>query len=64
VYLDLSKGPKVGISLPSPEDGNRPGFRNVMFSSYFEFWMTGKVQKPSDFEHFTCFYHSFKLFAL
>jgi hypothetical protein len=32
--LALSKGPnRVGVSLPSLEDGNRSGFRNVVFSS-------------------------------
>jgi hypothetical protein len=29
----LPTGPnRVGISLPSPEEGNRPGFRNVVLS--------------------------------
>jgi hypothetical protein len=28
---------RVGVSLPSPEDGNRSSFRNVVFSSYLEF---------------------------
>jgi hypothetical protein len=27
----------VGVSLPSPEDGNRSSFRNVVFNSYLEF---------------------------
>jgi hypothetical protein len=32
--LALSKGPnKVGTCLPSPEDGNRSSFGNVVFSS-------------------------------
>jgi hypothetical protein len=32
--LALSKGPnRVGVSLPSPEDGNRSSLRNVVFSS-------------------------------
>jgi hypothetical protein len=32
--LALSKGPnRVGVSFPSPEDGNRSSFRNVVFSS-------------------------------
>jgi hypothetical protein len=30
--LALSKGPsRVGVSLPSPEDGNRSSFRNAVF---------------------------------
>jgi hypothetical protein len=37
----------VGVSLPSPEDGNRSSFRNVVFL-YLEFWTMEKVQIPSD----------------
>jgi hypothetical protein len=34
--LAPSKGPNsVGASLPSPEDGNRFSFQNIIFSSYF-----------------------------
>jgi hypothetical protein len=41
----LFKGPnRVGVSLTSPEDGNRSSFRNV-FSSYSEFLTIDKVQK-------------------
>jgi hypothetical protein len=44
--LALSKGPnRVGVSLPSPEDGNRSSFRNVVFSSYLEF---GTMDKPTN----------------
>jgi hypothetical protein len=33
--LALSQGPKwVGVFSPSPEDGNRSSFRNVVFSSF------------------------------
>jgi hypothetical protein len=36
-YLAISKGPKgVGVSLPSPEDGNRISFRNAVFSNCLE----------------------------
>jgi hypothetical protein len=43
--LALSKGPnRVGVSLPSPEDGNRTCFQNVFFS-YFEFQTMDKVHK-------------------
>jgi hypothetical protein len=32
--LALSKGPnRVGVSLPSPEDGKRSSFRNTVFFS-------------------------------
>jgi hypothetical protein len=50
--LALSKGPiRVGVSPPpSPEDGNRSSFRNVLFSNYLEFWMMDEVQKPIDSE--------------
>jgi hypothetical protein len=34
----VSKGPnKVGVSLPSPEDGKISNFRNFVFSSYLEY---------------------------
>jgi hypothetical protein len=36
--LALSKGHnRVGVFLPSLEDGNRSNFRDFVFSSYFEF---------------------------
>jgi hypothetical protein len=51
LMLALSKGPnKVGVSLTSPEDGNRSSFRNVVFSSDLGFRTMDKVQKPSDSE--------------
>jgi hypothetical protein len=28
---------RIGVSLLSPEDGNKPIFRNVMFSRYLEY---------------------------
>jgi hypothetical protein len=34
----------------SPEDGNISIFRNVPFSSFFEFESTDKVQNPSNSE--------------
>jgi hypothetical protein len=37
------------MCLPSPEDGNRFSFRNVL-SSYLEFWTMDKVHTPSDSE--------------
>jgi hypothetical protein len=44
--FSLSKGPnRVGVSLPSPKDGNRSSFRNVAVQS--EFWTMDKVHKPS-----------------
>jgi hypothetical protein len=49
--LALSKSPNtVYVSLPSPEDVNGSSFRNVVFSSYLEFWTMDKVQKSSDSE--------------
>jgi hypothetical protein len=52
----LSKGlNRVGASLPSPEDGMRFSFRNVVFSSYLVFRTMGKVHKPSNFEGYMLF---------
>jgi hypothetical protein len=49
--LALSNGPnKVDVSLPSPEDGNRFIFRNIVFSSYLEFRRMDKIQNASDFK--------------
>jgi hypothetical protein len=54
----LSKIPKrVAVSLPSPEDGNRSSFRNVVFSSYLEFWTLDKVGKLSVSEDFSSFFY-------
>jgi hypothetical protein len=36
---------RVDISLPSPEDGNKSSFQNVVFSSYLVFQMMDKVHK-------------------
>jgi hypothetical protein len=38
----------VGVSLPSPEDGNRSSIQNVMSSSYLKLWMIDKSHKPND----------------
>jgi hypothetical protein len=47
----LSKRPcRDGFSFPSPENGNRSLFRDVVISSYLEFWTLDKVQKPGDSE--------------
>jgi hypothetical protein len=52
--LVLSKGSnRVGVSLPSPEDG----FRNVAFSSYLELRAVNEVLEPRDSE----FPHSFEM---
>jgi hypothetical protein len=52
----------VGISLPSPEDGNRSSFRNVVFSRYLEFRTMDKVHKPSDLECCTPLSEPFRLY--
>jgi hypothetical protein len=39
---------RLGVSLPSSEDGNKTSFRNVVFSIYLEFPTMYKVQKLSD----------------
>jgi hypothetical protein len=41
---------RVASSLPSTEEGNRSGFRNVVVSSYLEVQATDKLHKPSDSE--------------
>jgi hypothetical protein len=41
---------RVGVSLPSLEEGNRYSFRNVVSSSYLEFRTRDTVQNPSDLE--------------
>jgi hypothetical protein len=47
--LSLSEWPKrVGVSLSTPEDGNRFSFRNNVFSSYIEFRTMDNIHKPSD----------------
>jgi hypothetical protein len=46
--LALSKGPnRVNVS-PSPEDGNRSSFRNVVFYNFLEYRKMDKVQKSSN----------------
>jgi hypothetical protein len=52
-WRDLTSvtGPNtVGVSLRSPEEGNRSSFRNVVFSSCLEFRTTDNVHKPSNSE--------------
>jgi hypothetical protein len=52
--LALSRWPNtVGVSLPSPEDRNRPSFRNVVFSSNLELRTMDKDHKSGDSEHYT-----------
>jgi hypothetical protein len=41
---------KVGVSLPSPEDGNRSSFRKVVFSTYVEFLTLDNIHELSDSE--------------
>jgi hypothetical protein len=40
-----------GAFLSSPQDGNRPSFQNVVFSSYLDFRMMDEVQKPNDSQY-------------
>jgi hypothetical protein len=40
----------VGVSLLSPEFGNRDSFRNAVFPSYLEFRTMDKVPKIRNFE--------------
>jgi hypothetical protein len=49
--LGLSNGlNRVGVSLPSPEDGKKSIFQNVVFSSCLEFLAMDKIYKPIDSE--------------
>jgi hypothetical protein len=41
---------RVGISFPSPEDGNRSNLQSALFSTYLEFQMMDKVEIRSDSE--------------
>jgi hypothetical protein len=51
IEIALSNCPnRLGISLPSPEAGNRSSLRNVVFSSYLEFRTINEVEKPNDSE--------------
>jgi hypothetical protein len=52
-FLDFVRRP-IGVSCPSPEDGNRSSFRNVVFFCFIEYRTMDKVQKPSSLE---CLYH-------
>jgi hypothetical protein len=60
--LAISKRPnRVGVSLLSPEDGNRSILRNAVFSIYLELRTIDKVHKPSDS---VCYTPSAALFIL
>jgi hypothetical protein len=48
-YLALAPN-RFGVSLPSPEDGNRSCSRNFVSSSYLELRKFGKFHKPRDSE--------------
>jgi hypothetical protein len=52
----------VGVSLRSPEDGNRSSFRNVVFYSYLEFRTMDKAHKLSNSECYTQLSEPFKLY--
>jgi hypothetical protein len=59
-----STGPnRVGVSCPSPEDGNRSSFRNVVFFCFFlEYRTMNKVQKPSSPECYIPSSEPFKVY--
>jgi hypothetical protein len=62
--LAISKRPnRLGVSLSSPGNGNRSSFRNVVFSSYLEFWTMDKVQKPSGSECYTPSLEPFRFYS-
>jgi hypothetical protein len=39
---------RIDLSLPSPDDGNRSSFEDILISDYLEFRTTDEVNKPSD----------------
>jgi hypothetical protein len=39
---------RVGVSLLSPDEESTSSYRNIVFSSYLEFWAEDKVQELSD----------------
>jgi hypothetical protein len=41
---------RVGVSFPSPEDGNSSSFRNAVFFRYLKFRTMDKAQKSNDSE--------------
>jgi hypothetical protein len=46
--LAPSKGPnRVGVSLSSPEDGSKSGFRNVVFYSFWNTWRWTSSRNPA-----------------
>jgi hypothetical protein len=55
---------RVGVSLPSPEDGSRSSFRKVVLPSYIEFWTMDKVQKPSDPECYVPLSQTFRFYKV
>jgi hypothetical protein len=51
--LNQSLITKVGVSLPSTEEGSRSKFRHVVFSNYLEFRAMDKFQKAGGPECYT-----------
>jgi hypothetical protein len=51
------------MSLPSPEDGNRSSFRNVVLFSLLEFQTMDKVQKTSNPECHTPSSEPFRIYT-
>jgi hypothetical protein len=63
LMLALPKGPnRGGVSISSPEGGNRSSFRRVVFSSLFEFRTIDKVLKPSNSEYYTPSSETFRFY--
>jgi hypothetical protein len=52
--LAIFKRPNtVGAFIPSPDEGNRSSFQNVLLPNYLQFRTMDKVRKPSDSERYT-----------
>jgi hypothetical protein len=53
-YWSSAKGPnKLGVSLSSPEEGNRSSFRNIVFSRSLQFRTMRKFHILADSERYT-----------
>jgi hypothetical protein len=56
--LALSNGREY---LPSPEDGNRSSFQNIVYYNYLKFQTMDKVHGPSDSECYAPFSEFFRI---
>jgi hypothetical protein len=55
---------RLGVSIPSLEDGNRSNFRNVVCSAWLGFRTMNKIHKPSDSECYTTSSEPFRCYRM